>query len=72
MHVNLTLLLLGLASAVFGGSNMFSPSAAAYIDKISLDKYLISPEFAVYSRTYIDGAFALGLGLTLILAAFLY
>jgi hypothetical protein len=71
MHVQIDLLVVGVLLALYGGAIGLSPRAAAYINKISLDKYWLPPHLTKYSVQYVDGAFALGLGATLIVAAFL-
>jgi|GEM_PF-3661422 len=71
MHVHADILILGLIFIFYGGAVGFLPRAAAYINKISLDKYWLPPHLAKYSVRYVDGAFALGLGAALIVAAFL-
>ena len=62
--------ILGVLLVLYGAAVGFSPRAEAYINKISLDKYWLPPHLAKYSIKYIDGVFTLGLGATLILAAF--
>ncbi len=71
MHVHLELLILGILLVGYGAAVGFYPPAAAYIKKISLDKYWLPPHLAKYSVQYFDGAFTLGLGAALIFAAFL-
>ena len=71
MHVHIELFGLGILLVLYGGAVGLSPRAAAYINKISLDKYWLPPHMAKYSVQYIDGAFALGLGAALIVFSFL-
>lgn len=71
MQVQLDLLVVGIVLLLYGGAVGFYPPAHAYIKKISWDRYWLPPHLAKYSTSYIDGAFALGLGAALIVAAFL-
>jgi hypothetical protein len=71
MHVDVAVLCLGFLAILYGAAIGFSPRAAAYINKISLDKRWLPPHLAKYSIKYVDGAFALGLGAALIFAAFI-
>jgi hypothetical protein len=69
MHYEL--FIVGTLLVLYGGAIGLSPRAEAYISKISLDKKWLPPHLAKYSIRYVDGAFALGLGAALIVAAFL-
>ena len=71
MHVHAELLIVGVLLVFYGAAVGFYPPAAAYIKKISLDKYWLPPHMTKYSIKYIDGVFTLGLGATLVVAAFL-
>lgn len=62
--------ILGIMLVLYGAAVGFYPPAASYINKISLDKYWLPPHLAKYSVKYVDGIFTLGLGATLIVAAF--
>jgi hypothetical protein len=64
------MLLLGMALLLYGGMVTFYSPAAAYINKISLDRKWLPPHLAKYSIRFIDGACTLGLGAALIFLSF--
>jgi len=71
MHFNVEFLLAGIFFLLYGGAICFWPRAAAYIGKVSLDKYWLPQNLVKYSVPLVDGAFGLGLGASLIVAAFI-
>jgi len=69
--MHLEFLAAGIVLMLYSGAICISPRAAAYVGKYSLDKLWLPDYMAKYSVSLIDGAFGLGLGASLIVAAFL-